>query len=250
MNKTIIIQGKIFPTTEKLARDLRKSSDARIIVSTWENEDVSLDDIDNCTTLFLKDPGPGPLTGIGHCSVHPQNFTRQLYGANQALELVDGGIVAKIRSDAICVDPPKDLFSVYEKTPASLSPLRNKIFISNVVSCVPDFRVFSPSDWLYVGEYDDIKEWFDIEEQSKIASRYVMCAEQIFCVSNLMKTEEDFDLNRIIELNHENKTLTRKFFKENFVFVGTQSGFGAIMSKYPQHKDTDRLGWIWPQEIP
>ena len=225
-SKTIIIQGKVFPTTEQLVRSLRKLSDAKIIVSTWIDEEIDIEDVENCITLFLQDPGAGPI----------QNFSRQLYGANQALGLIDDGLVAKIRSDTICC---KDLFSVYEKTPASLSPLRNKIFISNVMSCVPDFRVFSPSDWIYVGEYDDIREWFNIEQESQIVSEYVDCCEQIFCISNLLKAEEDVNLKQITKKNHENKMLTQKFLEQNFIFIGTQSGFGAIMSRYSTHREND-----------
>tara|TARA_R100000008_G_scaffold47035_1_gene27807 strand:+ start:10280 stop:11002 length:723 start_codon:yes stop_codon:yes gene_type:complete len=226
LDKTIIVQGKIFPTTEQLIRNLRKVSDARIIVSTWVGEEISVDDIDNCITLFLQDPGAGPI----------QNFSRQLYGANQALGLVDRGLVAKIRSDVMC---DKDIFSVYNQTPSSLSPLRHKIFISNVMSCVPEFRVFSPSDWIYLGEHEDIKEWFDIEEQSKSVFQYVDCCEQIFCVSNLLKQRKDIDLNQITQRNDKNKLLTSKFFEQNFVFVGTRNGFGAIIGRYPNHLDTD-----------
>tara|TARA_R110000824_G_C15203254_1_gene675878 strand:- start:966 stop:1691 length:726 start_codon:yes stop_codon:yes gene_type:complete len=233
LKKTIIVQGKIFPTTERLIRDLRKLSDARIIVSTWADEDISVDDVENCTTLFLQDPGAGAI----------QNFSRQLYGANQALGLVDNGLVAKIRSDAMC---SKDIFSAYKKTRASMSPLRNKIFISNVMSCVPNFRVFSPSDWLYVGEHEDIKEWFDIEQESQIASRHVDCCEQIFCVSNLLKQKKDIDLNQITQRNDKNKLLTSRFFEQNFVFVGTLNGFGAIIGRYPNHQDEDPR-WMKPQ---
>ena len=52
-NKTIIIQGKVFPTTEQLVRDLRKLSDAKIIVSTWIDEEIDVEDVENCITLFL-----------------------------------------------------------------------------------------------------------------------------------------------------------------------------------------------------
>ena len=225
-NKTIIIQGKIFPTTEQLVRDLRRLSNAKIIVSTWVDEKINIDDVENCITLFLEDPGSGPI----------QNFNRQLYGANQALDMVSDGIVAKIRSDAIC---DKDLFSTYKKTKSIGSPLRNKIFISNVMSCVPSFRVFSPSDWIYVGEHDDIKEWFNIKLHSQLISKYVDCCEQIFCVSNLIKSEA-VDIKNITKINEDNKRLTLKLFEENFIFVGTQSGFGTIINRYPTHLDNDK----------
>ena len=226
-NKTIIIQGGVFPTTEQLVRDLRKLSDAKIIVSTWVGEEISVDDVENCITLFLQDPGAGPI----------QNFSRQLYGANQALGLIDNGLVAKIRSDAIC---SKDVFSVYNKIASDSPRLQYKIFISNVMSCVPDFRVFSPSDWIYVGRHNDVKEWFNIEQESQIVSNYVDCCEQVFCVANLLKDQPNIRLEKITELSVENKLLTTKFFEQNFTFVGTRSGFGAIISRYPTHLDNDR----------
>lgn len=225
-NKTIIIQGKVFPTTEQLVRDLRKLSDAKIIVSTWIDEEIDVEDVENCITLFLQDPGAGPI----------QNFSRQLYGANQALGLIDKGLVAKIRSDAIC---SKDVFSVYNKIASDSPKLQDKIFISNVMSCVPDFRVFSPSDWIYVGRHEDIKEWFNIERESQIVSKYVDCCEQIFCVSNLIKSRA-VDIKNITKINEDNKRLTLEFFEENFIFVGTRSGFGAIISRYPKHLDNDK----------
>lgn len=226
-NKTIIIQGKVFPTTEQLVRDLRKLSDAKIIVSTWAGEEIDIEDVEDCTTLFLQDPGAGPI----------QNFSRQLYGANQALGLIDSGLVAKIRSDAIC---SKDVFSVYSKVATDSPRLQYKIFISNVMSCAPDFRVFSPSDWIYVGRHEDVKEWFNIEQESQIVSRHVDCCEQIFCVANLLKNKPNLSLERITELSAENIEITRQLFEKNFVFVGTQSGFGTIISRYPTHLDNDK----------
>ena len=150
--------------------------------------------------------------------------------------MISDGIVAKIRSDAIC---SKDLFSVYKKTKSARLPLRNKIFISNVKSCVPDFRRFSPSDWIYVGEQQDVKERFNIKTNSQAVAKYVDCCEQVFCVSNLIKSHV-VDLKNIINETDENKALNLQFFKENFVFVGTRSGFGAIMSRYPKHLDNDK----------
>jgi hypothetical protein len=225
-NKTIIIQGKVFPTTEQLVRDLRKLSDAKIIVSTWIDEEIDIEDVENCITLFLQDPGAGPI----------QNFSRQLYGANQALGLIDDGLVAKIRSDAIC---NKDVFSVYNNIASDSPRLQHKIFISNVMSCVPEFRVFSPSDWIYVGRDEDVKEWFNIEQESRIASNYVDCCEQVFCVANLLKNEPNLSLEGITELSAENIEMTRQLFEQNFIFVGTQSGFGTIISRYLTHLDND-----------
>ena len=225
-NKTIIIQGKVFPTTEQLVRDLRKLSDAKIIVSTWIDEEIDVEDVENCITLFLQDPGAGPI----------QNFSRQLYGANQALGLINKGLVAKIRSDAIC---SKDVFSVYNKIASDSPRLQDKIFISNVMSCVPDFRVFSPSDWIYVGRHEDIEEWFNIERESQIVSKYVDCCEQIFCVANLLKNKPNLNLEGITEFSIENIEMTRQLFEQNFIFVGTQSGFGTIISRYPTHLDDD-----------
>jgi len=225
-SKTIIIQGKVFPTTEQLVRDLRKLSDAKIIVSTWIDEEIDIEDVENCTTLFLQDPGAGPI----------QNFSRQLYGANQALGLIDSGLVAKIRSDAIC---SKDVFSVYNKVATDSPRLQYKIFISNVMSCVPDFRVFSPSDWIYVGRCEDVKEWFNIEQESQMASRHVDCCEQVFCVANLLKNKPNLSLEGITELSAKNIEMTRQLFEQNFIFVGTQSGFGTIISRYPTHLDND-----------
>ena len=107
------------------------------------------------------------------------------------------------------------------------------------MSCVPDFRVFSPSDWIYVGRHEDIKEWFNIERESQIVSKYVDCCEQIFCVSNLIKSRA-VDIKNITKINEDNKRLTLEFFEENFIFVGTRSGFGAIISRYPKHLDNDK----------
>ena len=145
-------------------------------------------------------------------------------------------MVAKIRSDAIC---SKDVFSVYNKIASDSPRLQDKIFISNVMSCVPDFRVFSSSDWIYVGRHEDIKEWFNIEQESQIVSKYVDCCEQIFCVANLLKNKPNLNLEGITEFSIENIEMTRQLFEQNFIFVGTQSGFGTIISRYSTHLDSD-----------
>jgi hypothetical protein len=35
------------------------------------------------------------------------------------------------------------------------------------------------------------------------------------------------------------KCLILQLFEQNFIFIGTQSGFGTIISRYPTHLDDD-----------
>ena len=71
------------------------------------------------------------------------------------------------------------------------------------MSCVPDFRAFSPSDWIYVGRHEDVREWFNIEQESQMALGTLIVASR-FCVANLLKNKPNLSLERITELSAKN----------------------------------------------
>ena len=234
MNKTIIIQGRITKWTQPSIELFKVLTDARIIVSTWQGEHIDTD----VEVFYLDDPGSGPI----------QNFNRQLVGLNEILQECEDGLVFKTRSDAVHNRDPFELFYNCPVDNKQLGVLNHKIFISSVMSVDPFFpigernatdRLFSPSDWLFLGQLTDVKEWFNIREQSTIVAGFVDCCEQIFCVSNFIKSHAGKNMNLANWNAVDNKQMSLDFIKANLKILHTNRTLNARVGRYMNNHDTD-----------
>tara|TARA_R100000008_G_C3563315_1_gene157556 strand:+ start:148 stop:942 length:795 start_codon:yes stop_codon:yes gene_type:complete len=246
-NKVVIVQGRITPWTEQSLKFFESLPNTHVIFSTWKDQDRDIDT--NAQVLYLEDPGPGPI----------QNFNRQVYGLTEALRLCeDDDLVLKTRSDMVHARDPFEIFKDIPVEQNGYDVLRSKLYISNIMTIdaykkVPGegHRFFNPSDWLFLGNAYDIKEWADVQRNSnyvfamaKVPSPHPSptghcCCEQLWCLSNAIKSEKaysDIDFSDLTSLT--NQQVSDVFIKTNFEITNTISTLNALCGRY-SHQPED-----------
>lgn len=243
--KTVIITGKISPTTERLIRDLRKhcDDDTYIIVSAWKNQKIDVSKVENCSVVFSKDPGPGPPTRKHNGKRHRvQNFNRQLFSVIAGLDFMeekyapnDRGIVLRIRSDFRCFRNPFDMYFNIPVTDKEVSTLSNKVWIDNRHPCCNgkisddhNFKRYCISDFTCMGKYEDVKEWYNIKKESVTVAPIVRACEHIFVVSNVVKCEL---AKKDKSIMNEKSPAAKRFLDENIVFYSKEADSGMIWDR-------------------
>ena len=170
----------------------------------------------------------------------------------EALKLCEKGLIFKTRSDAVHNRNPFEIYQKIEVEEGDLKVLQNKVFISSIMSIDPyypiggeysKYRLFSPSDWMFLGLYEDVKEWFNIEEQSKQAIKYAQCCEQIFCLSNFMKCKSSNNFNFQRFYDEQNQKISLDFILSNLKITQTNKEFKSFVQKYNRKNDSE-LMWI------
>ena len=245
--KTVIITGVTLPRTKRLVRELRKYCDDNtyIIVSTWEGSEIDVSNVESCSVIFTKDPGPGPKTHKHNGGRHAiQNFNRQLFSVIAGLDFIeesyapnDRGIVLRIRSDFQCFQNPFDMYFDIPVTDKEISTLSNKVWIDNRHPCY-DGKMsrgwdYGLSDFTCMGRYEDVREWHSIREESLIVAPTVKDCEHVFVVSNVIKcrvakaaSPEDKTI-----LDEKSET-AKRFLDENIVFFSRHMDMGMLCLKY------------------
>ena len=246
MNKTIIVQGRVTEWVQENIHNLRNLTDARIIFSTWKDQPIKELARDGVEILLLDDPGPGPV----------QNFNRQIFGLQKAMDICEDGLILKTRSDMVHnIDP----FSLWQKDKIQDSKFKlfeHKVFISNIMSIdsykiIPGegYRFFSPSDWILLGEKRDIGAWVDVNGTSKLISNlltdYHYCCEQLWCLSNIIKLPSIFKMIDVENLkkSETNQHISACFIENNFKVLNTISTFKATCGRY-SHQPEDLSFYI------
>lgn len=232
MKKTVIIQGRVHEWTQKNINNFKDFTNYRIIFSTWKGE-KNLPH--GCETVLLEDPGWGPI----------QNFSRQLNGF-LGVEGIDEGFLVKTRSDIVHMIDPFLLFEdrMVEKNEFKL--FNHKLFINNIMTIDPRVKIpgegnrnFSITDWTLFGRTSDVKRWYEIDAFP--VCKYVNCCEQIFTLSNFLKTKVSKNLN-IEEFNQEkNFNMFLNFLKTNFVVKNNYTTLQSVCAKY--HKQPENLSF-------
>ena len=249
--KTVIITGVTYPRTKKLVHELRKYCDdnTHIIVSTWEGSEIDVSDVESCSVIFSKDPGPGPKTHKHNGVRHPiQNFNRQLFSVNAGLDFIgesyapnDRGVVLRLRSDIQCFKNPFDMYFDVPITDKEVSNLSNKLWFDvrheeRNLEYIP-----SISDWSCLGGYEDVREWYNIEKESRRIAPLVDTCEHIFLVANMIKCDigKNTPLNRRRRFPRKDRSmfnrrskLYKRFLDANIVFYSKFVDMGVCNLKY------------------
>ena len=228
MKKTVIIQGRVHEWTQRSVDNFLNFSGYRVIFSTWRGEKQLPK---GCEIILLEDPGEGPI----------QNFTRQLEGFN-GVQDIDDGFLVKTRSSTIHeIDP----FSLFEKKMViqnEFSLFQHKVFVNNIMTIDPRVKIpgegnrnFSITDWVLFGMTSDVKKWY--QTSAKPIFKHVNCCEQVFTVSNFLKTPASHDL--ILEEFNQEKyfNLFLNFLKTNFAVKNTYSTMKCVDAKYSRQPE-------------
>ena len=165
----VVLQGPIDRrlTPEALRSFRRNLPGCRLILSTWEGEDVSGLGFD----VLVRSPDPGT-----HCQNTREgtelNLIRQLRGVKAGLECVRREYTCKTRTDLL-LRTGKELLSFYEKHKdlprGSAAVFSERILVCDLYTRNP--RVvpmpYHASDWIAFGKTEDVQRLYSVEEPSE-----------------------------------------------------------------------------------
>jgi hypothetical protein len=250
-----IVQGPIYNNgsqkTSKTILSIRKYyPNSEIILSTWNGENYSGLDFDEI--VISNDPGGFNAIDVWNDKVFTVNTNRQIKSTFEALKKTKKKYVAKIRSDSLIVNNNliNLLANKYEK-------FRHTFFNSRIIT-LPSYNPKKPiygstknkiyislnvPDWYFIGHYEDIFNFFDIEYQ-KISDFSTQKVNGVFKAGSIGPTEQYLVYKLIqknnldIEIKISNKKLENKLIKisneilvSNFTFYSSNK-LGIINQKY------------------
>ena len=246
-NISVIVQGMIDKKyTKDCLQSIRKQlPGSTIILSTWENSDVS--DLDFDKIIFSKDPGG---YYCDKSSKTPNNINRQIVSTRAGIPLVKTEYCLKFRTDIMLND--NSFLNYFGKYDTISEPLhvKNRILICNYHTCNPRVQPlpFHPSDWVFFGRTEDIKKYFALELQTKADftwfdtrkknnrlifpeynAKYV--PEQYLYIK-FLENFEKLDVKAYYDASNKNIQLTEEYFAKDFVILDYGKEFNIEFKKY------------------
>lgn len=238
---TVVVQGMIIPKlTQKVLKSVRKYlPQARIILSTWENSDVSGLDFDEL--ILNKDPGF--FHHSKHPGIKPNNINRQIVSTLSGLQLVKTPYVMKLRTDFRLTGAD---FLKYFETQPKFNP-NYRVFEHKVLACCYTTRnprdkrfpyAYHPADIAFFGLTEDIRKLFDIPLMTKeeaywnakynYSNRYV--PEQFIFLNYLRRIGRNPQCDFADDCSLVGIQETEQYFTSNFIFLSYKN-FNLLPSK-------------------
>ena len=248
---SVVVQGAIHKKeTPECLQSIRKYlPDAEIILSTWENSDISA--LDYNILVLNKDPG------AYYCNRNrtiKNNLNRQIISTKEGLKQVKRKYTMKLRSDLILNG--NSFLSYYDKFPQrddNLTIFQNRIlvstlfsrdFIYNIYTKKIDYYKLFVSDWWFFGLSEDIKLFFDVKTviEPNFSEYYL----------NNPKIKDDYTwkcppeeyfanhLSKLTKINNIDFSLSKKILTSNFIFLGFRES-GIYNKKYLPYSKDERL---------
>ena len=223
MNKSIVVRGKIFEHTQKTVDSIRSWFDGEIILSTWNNQSININNIDKL--ILSNDPGPGPV----------QQASRQYHSYKAGLDATSNELVMVTRSDIV---HNKDLFPYYcthNEYDEKFKIFNNRLVVSNMMTINPEKshdhiptekdKYFRICDWFQVGTKSDLNKWINVSnifEQYKDSN---LCTEQLWMCGFIKNNHfSNFDLNEMMKY----KFLFWDYMLNNFRIIDMKTTGMAI----------------------
>lgn len=240
---SIVVQGGIdrknTPICLKSLRDLFPK--AEIILSTWENSDVSSLEYD--VLLLNKDVGEDIRQEGKH-----SNVARQIYSTIEGIKKATRKYVLKIRSDIAMYDTSfLQYFNRYGAFDNDYRVFKKRVLISSYFTRDSQVSswIYHPSDWCYFGLKEDLYNLFDIPLPEKKNNFYFekhppanknffnpgmtvrYWSEQYIFVSCLLKNKKDISFKDYTNITEKSRMLSDRYIVNNFVVLdyGTQFNF-------------------------
>ncbi len=252
---SVVIQGPIdsFHTKEAL-RSVRKNlPNAKIILSTWEGEDVSQLDYDE--VVFSKDPGGFPLK----CARGLDNRNRQLVSIVEGLKCVNTKYVLKMRTDEVILNNDfLSLFSCYPKRSKDYRFFESRLMVVDAGNAI---RVQTTSsvtkektliempymitNWLMFGLTADMRKYFyniRLATEEDFTTKYLdkglfmedykLTPEQYFAVNAFKSALVEVNMEDLFTYDESQIELSKKIFLNNFLPIDILKMKGDSL-KYP-----------------
>lgn len=259
-NLSIVVQGAIDKdVTPVVCKRLRRFfPGSRIILSTWEGENVS--DLEYDVLIQSIDPGGCKNERIYDFDIeYINNTNRQLVSTQNGLSVAETKYTMKIRTDMIpTTNEFLELFDVYNDSTEELKIFKHKLLISDIYSrhyFAPQMTyvplLFHPSDWLFFGYTEDVKTYFektvpmkegdmgsytdlvnpDMKTDSKCQWNGRFLPEQYFAISALLNNGYTIEIKDWTDINADNMWQSEMFFMNNFVPLDFNH-HGFLLPKY------------------
>lgn len=259
---SIIVQGAVNKyTADCIDRLNRLFPASQIILSTWENSDVSGIRVEKI--VQSEDPGcviVDPVTNTMN------NVNRQLRSTLAGLQYATRPYILKTRSDLLFHDT--DFLQYFAQYDEATSPyFQNRLLICNYYSRNP--RVFEtcfhPSDWITFGRAEDVRKYYENiplmsdedgnwfrqhEKKSTFFTNYLsrFTPEQYIFLS-FLKQHEQVHCECYYDCNETLIRQTEKAFAECFVVLDYQKQLNIIFPKYHPNRYMEKhtliSHWQW-----
>lgn len=250
---SVIVQGAIDNiNTKKCLKSVRKHlPGAVIILSTWQGSDVSGLDYD--VLVESRDPGAEIYDEVYKLK---NNVNRQILSTKSAFEKVTTKYILKLRSD-MAIESPNFLkyFGKYQERAHECKILNQRVVINSLYCRNFEHMklLFHPSDWVFFGLSEDIKNIWDIELQKEpessnyfknkprpevdIFSTWMLqlLPEQYLWTTFLKKNNINLNFEYFTDINQQNINLSELSLINNLVVVDYED-FGIKFLKYNPYK--------------
>ena len=225
---SVVMQGAVYPITPYAIACIRRLlPDSQIILSTWEDSDLSK--IDNDINIILnRDPHKKGVK-------YPNNTNRMILSTLTGLKAVRTKYVLKIRTDFYLQN--LNFLELFKENPNTDCGMR---FLKKRVVCygwaAQNGRYFQIGDFYHFGLTDDVidiwnvplvsdEELFWFKNNSPCNSYYLRSPtnryhpEQYLWVNFLRKKGVDLDFIDYTDSREKHKKLTEDSFADNLIFA-------------------------------
>lgn len=238
---TVVVQGAVITKlTQKVLSDVRTFlPQAHIILSTWQNSDVS----DLTFDELILNEDPGFFYHSKQPGIKPNNVNRQIVSTLSGLKVVKTKYVMKLRTDFRLTGA--DFLEYFEIQPKFNKDFR--IFSHKVLACCYTTRnprdknypyAYHPADIAFFGLTKDVIKLFDIplmtEEEAywnaehDYFNRYV--PEQFIFLNCLKKLGRNPQCDFTDDCTSVGIQETEQYFISNFIFLNYKN-FNLLPSK-------------------
>ncbi len=234
---TVVVQGSvnkdyIFNCLESIKKILPS---AKIILSTWENEDIPFE-LQQCVSKILYNKDPGFKTRNCNPDGKPNNVNRQIVSTINGLKEVETEYALKIRTDFILKsDKFIRYFDKYQKFDEKCKIFKKRIICAMFGTRKPEAQhynlPFHVADFFYFGLTSDLINLFDIplvtdeefewfinhtEFMPNTNARNKYNAEQSIWINCLQKNNIKVKCKYSTHVNNEIKEQSEKYLVNNF----------------------------------
>lgn len=246
---SVIVQGAIDSKfTGDVLKSVRKNlPEAEIILSTWIGSNTSNLGFD--ILVENEDPGAEIIDDVFKTK---NNINRQIVSTKEGLNRATRKYSLKIRTDILLENTNfLNYFGKYIERNESVSILNERVLINSLYT--RDFNkitlLFHPSDWVFFGLTEDLKNIWDIPLQDEPqTSRYFdshprplidinpnwqfrYIPEQYIWINFLKKNGVQFDFEHITDINKKNIDLSELSLVNNLTVIDYED-FGIKFLKY------------------
>lgn len=255
---SVVIQGGVNEYTQTCLMSLReKLPEAQLILSTWEESDVTGLQYDDL--VISRDPGGIVLDDV---SGTVNNINRQLVSTRAGLELVERKYCLKFRTDLVLNSSEFiRYFGVFDRFTDPLH-FKNRVIVCNYYTRNPRIfpLPFHISDWIMFGNTEDIKLYFEIGLQSEeeirwfrthpktqkdfytnLLSRFV--PEQYINI-NFAKRFYEFECDCFYDVNIRNIKITEEIIARDFVVLDYKRQLDISFNKYNPNRYLEKFTLI------